>query len=912
MPKLPVTPGPQVTLQPDVTFQTPISDVGAGQVAQAAGQFAAEGLKQREDFLERDATARALELDTQWRKIAREMAVGEEGYLRTKGRAAVDSHDDYSQAYQDARGKFLGAIPDERVRGMLDISTTAQMNQALNEAGRHQASQFEAAETESIAGHKFELINDSALRFKDDQALFVNSELYMVEADMQARRRGLTGSDRAEFMDRERSAYWTPVISHAISQDPIRGREMLDAAKAANVLDAVPLQELETQLATADDNRIAQQAADELFVANPNPKDRAKAFEQLKNMNLSGKQRQFAELSLNRAYAAAEAAEKATADDIVKRGAGAASELQLYEAWLDDNPDDARFIAEHPEVEKSLRETFKLNQELKDHPNVSDETRMEEIFGDDELITRNLELDKPFLSKEDYDTFVEQQQKERSAATGDAKSRAQFGAVQRAVAATADEDFPTKLEDMSNAERSRKRSIEFSLSKWIQDQASNPDRPPATPEEITDRAAELWRETRESAERNFISRIFTDPVSVGEVDAETRREMAKAQAAGVIPLIHPDNDPDQELVNNTRTFLRQSGLPDDDVLVGKLIQAKRAGDVGAIQRLLNPTPPPPPIVPRRPITDQAPDLGIESQPAPEAPAADVSGLAERGTLVTAEQGQAPKAPPTDVSGLEERGTVVRGFETPEAPQSALERFQDARAEIDAGRAQEAPESDLADEGTGGGLGLISAAGAAESPGVATPPVPGENPASAVDTIARSVDQTRFAADATPLEASFIDAEGFSNTVYLDSKGIPTIGIGFNLDKAGARARIEALGKDFDAMRAGTEVLDDDEARLLFAEDVADARQEAATIVPSTLPDQAMDAVTELVFNMGLPSVKGFGGMLRALNQTPPDFDRAALELEFVDPDATPRVHTDYFNDVGERRARRVIDALRGA
>jgi GH24 family phage-related lysozyme (muramidase) len=49
-------------------------------------------------------------------------------------------------------------------------------------------------------------------------------------------------------------------------------------------------------------------------------------------------------------------------------------------------------------------------------------------------------------------------------------------------------------------------------------------------------------------------------------------------------------------------------------------------------------------------------------------------------------------------------------------------------------------------------------------------------------------------------------EGFRKTVYTDSKGNPTIGIGFNLADAGAEGTCKAHGLDLQALLAGFPIL----------------------------------------------------------------------------------------------------------
>src|SRR5713101_6545671 len=72
--------------------------------------------------------------------------------------------------------------------------------------------------------------------------------------------------------------------------------------------------------------------------------------------------------------------------------------------------------------------------------------------------------------------------------------------------------------------------------------------------------------------------------------------------------------------------------------------------------------------------------------------------------------------------------------------------------------------------------------------------------------------------------------GRFDTVYLDSEGHPTIGIGFNLDREDAQEKIEALGLDFDAVRDGTATLTDAQIDALFAADVGQAIADARNAI----------------------------------------------------------------------------------
>jgi peptidoglycan hydrolase-like protein with peptidoglycan-binding domain len=109
-------------------------------------------------------------------------------------------------------------------------------------------------------------------------------------------------------------------------------------------------------------------------------------------------------------------------------------------------------------------------------------------------------------------------------------------------------------------------------------------------------------------------------------------------------------------------------------------------------------------------------------------------------------------------------------------------------------------------------------------------------------------------------------EGRRAKVYLDQYGHPTIGIGFNLDRPDARGRIEALGLDYDAVRAGDVALTDAQIDRLFDGDFNASLAAARDLLPNFagLTTNAQIVMIDMVFNMGKEGVAGFSRMLSAL------------------------------------------------
>jgi GH24 family phage-related lysozyme (muramidase) len=119
-------------------------------------------------------------------------------------------------------------------------------------------------------------------------------------------------------------------------------------------------------------------------------------------------------------------------------------------------------------------------------------------------------------------------------------------------------------------------------------------------------------------------------------------------------------------------------------------------------------------------------------------------------------------------------------------------------------------------------------------------------------------------------------EGRRHIRYFDARGIATIGVGFNLERAGARARI---GADYERVLAGELALNDEQIDALFRDDAEDALNSARRIVHNfdELPQEAQLIVADMVFNLGAAGFAGFRNTIAALENR--DFARAADEME---------------------------------
>lgn len=116
------------------------------------------------------------------------------------------------------------------------------------------------------------------------------------------------------------------------------------------------------------------------------------------------------------------------------------------------------------------------------------------------------------------------------------------------------------------------------------------------------------------------------------------------------------------------------------------------------------------------------------------------------------------------------------------------------------------------------------------------------------------------------KASLLLHEGKLNRVYLDTKGHPTIGIGFNLDRRDATEALAAVDADALVVRAGGQELSDAQVFALLEADLkrclTDARNSVADF--SRLSPVRQLVLIDMIYNLGLGGFLGFTKMLSAI------------------------------------------------
>ena len=133
-------------------------------------------------------------------------------------------------------------------------------------------------------------------------------------------------------------------------------------------------------------------------------------------------------------------------------------------------------------------------------------------------------------------------------------------------------------------------------------------------------------------------------------------------------------------------------------------------------------------------------------------------------------------------------------------------------------------------------------------------------------------------------------EGLRLDVYPDKEGNLTVGYGHKID-AGSPEDIRNLGEgDLITMERADQLFEQDFSEHLFA------AQQLPGFFEASKRQQA--ALIDLTFNMGPNFLNTFPMMRKALEEG--NFEEAARQLEFADPDNRPGVKSDYANTVGRR------------
>lgn len=114
-------------------------------------------------------------------------------------------------------------------------------------------------------------------------------------------------------------------------------------------------------------------------------------------------------------------------------------------------------------------------------------------------------------------------------------------------------------------------------------------------------------------------------------------------------------------------------------------------------------------------------------------------------------------------------------------------------------------------------------------------------------------------------------EGIRYTRYFDTEGIPTIGIGFNLNRPDAQSALAQVGvSDFAGVMSGSVTLTDAQVSALFEYSFAPILSDARSSLDDGIFDSMSDArrfvICDLVYNLGLEGWDEFVTTRSLLNQ----------------------------------------------
>jgi GH24 family phage-related lysozyme (muramidase) len=138
-------------------------------------------------------------------------------------------------------------------------------------------------------------------------------------------------------------------------------------------------------------------------------------------------------------------------------------------------------------------------------------------------------------------------------------------------------------------------------------------------------------------------------------------------------------------------------------------------------------------------------------------------------------------------------------------------------------------------------------------------------------------------------------EGVRTRAYLDTRGVRIIGVGFDLERPGAREALARLGYDYNRVFAREQSLTVDHIGLLVQREIRTAVNQAQSLFPNF---NRLDAVrrailVDLTFDMGLTRLARLERFRAAIGAN--DWERAANEL----------ANSDYSSFTGQRAIRNV-------
>lgn len=136
----------------------------------------------------------------------------------------------------------------------------------------------------------------------------------------------------------------------------------------------------------------------------------------------------------------------------------------------------------------------------------------------------------------------------------------------------------------------------------------------------------------------------------------------------------------------------------------------------------------------------------------------------------------------------------------------------------------------------------------------------------------------------------IQHEGKKPMVYKDTKGIPTIGVGFNLNREDSHSKLKQVGANPAKIKAGKAQLTDSQIKALLISDLEHAKENAQTLVKNwqQTPPKVQGVLVEMTFNLGKKGLSEFKKFLSHIENR--RYDAASKEM----------LNSSWANQVGDR------------
>ncbi len=121
-------------------------------------------------------------------------------------------------------------------------------------------------------------------------------------------------------------------------------------------------------------------------------------------------------------------------------------------------------------------------------------------------------------------------------------------------------------------------------------------------------------------------------------------------------------------------------------------------------------------------------------------------------------------------------------------------------------------------------------------------------------------------------------EGIKPTKYIDSKGIPTVGVGFNLKRSDADQKLKAVGANPTKVKQGKQTLNNSQIETLLVGDLKSSKEAANRLVGSLSqhPSGVQGVLVEMTFNLGATGLAEFKNFLTAVKSK--KYSAAAKEM----------------------------------